>query len=260
MLKKAEILQQLEQFSKAVGKIVIVHTSLKAIGETEGGGATLLDALIEYFTKDGGLLCIPTHTWTSDIYDRRESFSCLGVLPTLAAAHPDAVRTLHPTHSLAVFGNKDKVEKFVEYEAYADSPANPKGCFGKMYENDGYVLLLGVNQTKNTFIHFVEELLKKPGRLTDYKVEKTIIHKDGRCEKRQLYWFDERIGDVSKKFYKFEAPFRYFGCIQDGKIGNAPVQLCNCRKMKEVIERIYVNNNYEELLADDLPIDENLYK
>ena len=57
MLKKTEILQQLEQFSKAVGKIVIVHTSLKAIGETEGGGATLLDALIEYFSPHLDNLC-----------------------------------------------------------------------------------------------------------------------------------------------------------------------------------------------------------
>ena len=68
------------------------------------------------------------------------------------------------------------------------------------------------------------------------------------------------IGDVSKKFHKFEPPFRHFGCIQDAKIGNAPVQLCRCRKVKEVIELIYANNNFGELLADDSPIDEKLYK
>lgn len=260
MITKAQILEQLEQFSKAQGKIVVVHTSLKAVGEIEGGGETLLNALVEYFTKDGGLLCIPTHTWTSDVYDTRKAESCLGVLPKLAAAHPEALRTLHPTHSMAVFGDRIKAQKFVENEVCADTPANPKGCFGKLYENDGYVLLIGVGQTKNTFIHFVEELLRKPGRLTDYKVEKTIIHKDGTEEKRYLYWFCETIGDVSKKFHKFEAPFRFFGCIEDGVLGNAPVQLCRAKKMKEVIELIYVNNKFGELLADDLPIDEKLYK
>ena len=63
MITKNEILKQLECFSYVRGKVVTVHTSLKAVGTIEGGGDTLLDALIEYFTADGGLLCIPTHTW-----------------------------------------------------------------------------------------------------------------------------------------------------------------------------------------------------
>ena len=253
-------MKQLEQFGEARGRIVTVHTSLKAVGEIEGGGETLLDALIEYFTQDDGILCIPTHTWNRDIYDLREAESCLGVLPRLAAAHPDALRTLHPTHSMAVFGEVEKVRDFVKNEKIADTPANPKGCYGKIYEQDGYVLLIGVGQDKNTYLHCVEEMLDVPDRLTDYKVERTIIHKDGTEDKRYLYWFDDKLPDVSEKFPKFEAPFRHFGCIKDGMLGNASVQLCNARKMKEVIELIYANNNGGELLGDDLPVDEKLYK
>jgi len=260
LITKSEILKQLEFFHKAKGKIVTVHTSLKAVGEIEGGGETLLEALIEYFTRDGGLLCVPTHTWNSDVYDRRKAESCIGVLPRLAAAHSKGIRTLHPTHSMAVFGDKKKAEDFVKEEASADTPTNPKGCYGKMFDEDGYVLLIGVGQNKNTFIHCVEEMLGTPDRLTDYKVERTIIHKDGREEKRYLYWFDNKIDDVSVYFPKFEAPFRYFGCIEDGIIGNAPVQMCSTRKMKEVIELIYKNNNFGELLDNDLSIDEKLYK
>ena len=260
MITKNEILKQLEQFSEARGRIVTVHTSLKAVGEIEGGGETLLDALIEYFTQDGGILCIPTHTWNRDVYDLREAESCIGVLPCLAAAHTDALRTLHPTHSMAVFGEQKKARDFVKNEEFADTPANPNGCYGKIYENDGYILLIGVGQDKNTFIHCVEEMLETPDRLTDYKVERTIIHKDGTGEKRRLYWFDEKLGDVSEKFPKFEAPFRYFGCIKDGLLGNAPVQLCRAKKIKEVIELIYTNNNGGELLGDDLSVNEKLSK
>lgn len=260
MITKAQILKQLEKFSEAKGRIVTVHTSLKAIGKIEGGGEALLDALIEYFADNGGLLCIPTHTWNSDVYDRRKSESCIGVLPRLAAAHPDAVRTLHPTHSMAVFGVRKTVEEFVKNEETADTPANPKGCYGKIFNDDGYVLLIGVGQNKNTYLHCVEEMLNTPDRLTDYKVSKTIIHKDGTEEKRELYWFDNKIDDVSVYFPKFEKPFRHFGCIKDGFIGNAPVQMCDARKMKEVVELIYKNNNMGELLDNDLPIDEKLYR
>ncbi len=259
LLTKRQLITQLEKFQHIKGKIVTVHTSLKAVGEIEGGGETLLSVLIDFFTQDGGLLCVPTHTWDSDVYDRRMAYSCLGVLPKLAAAHPEGTRTLHPTHSMVVFGDREKVNKFIDFEAITDTPANPKGCYGKLFAEDGYVLLIGVGQNKNTYIHYVEESLLVPHRLTDYKVEKKIIHKDGTEEKRFLHWFDNKIPDVSVYFSKFEEPFRHHGCIEDGYIGNAKVQLCNARKMYAVIEKIYKNNSFGELLDNDMPIDKKLY-
>ncbi len=257
---KKQLMTQLENFSHIKGRIVTVHISLKAVGEIEGGGETLLSALIDFFTQDGGLLCVPTHTWDSDVYDLRVAHSCIGVLPQLAAAHPQAIRTLHPTHSMAVFGQREKAEEFVKEEATADTPTNPKGCYGKLLADNGYILLVGVGQEKNTFIHCVEEMLGVPDRLTDYMVEKTIIHKDGREQKRLLHWFDDKIPDVSVYFPKFEMPFRHYGCIEDGYIGNAQVQLCSSKKIYQAIKEIYEKNNFGELLDNDLSIDEKLYK
>ncbi len=259
VLTKRKLITQLEKFQHIQGKIVTVHTSLKSVGEIEGGGETLLSVLIDFFTQDGGLLCVPTHTWDSDVYDRRTTYSCLGVLPKLAAAHPDAARTMHPTHSMAVFGDGEKVEHFINFEAITDTPANPRGCYGQLCAADGYVLLIGVGHDKNTYLHYVEESLGTPHRLADYMVEKKIIHEDGTEEKRFLYWFDNKIPDVSVYFPKFEEPFRYHGCIEDGYIGDAKVQVCSARKMYSVIERIYKNNSFGELLDNDMPIDKKLY-
>lgn len=261
MLLKSDILKQLETFKKAQGKIVTVHTSLKAIGEIEGGAKTLLSALIEYFAVGDGLLCIPTHTWNNGILDLRKNDSCIGVLPRVAAGDNRGVRTLHPTHSMTVFGEKSRVEAFVKDEAFMETATNPKGCYGKLYDEGGYVLLIGVGQEKNTFIHCVEEMLCVKNRLTKVKVEHTVIHKDGREEKRYVNdVFSEGIRDVSENFGKFEEPFRCFGAITDGKIGNAKVQLTSCTLIKETVEKIYKNAGFRELLADQEPIDEKLYK
>ena len=261
MIIKEEILKQLASFDIAKGKIVTVHTSLKAIGKIDGGGETLLSALIEFFTQDGGLLCVPTHTWNSTVYDMRENESCIGVLPKIAAGHPDGVRTVHPTHSMTVFGEKNRVMDFVKDEGVVDTPTNPKGCYGKIYDEDGFVLLIGVGHDKNTFLHCVEEMLDVPNRLTKEMVERMIIHKDGREEQRFLHWFDtDEIPDVSVNFGKFEPAFRYHDCIIDEQIGNAKIQLCSARKMKSVVELIYKNNNGRELLNNNLSLDERLYK
>lgn len=261
MLKKSDILKQLEVFKNALGKPVTVHTSLKAIGEIEGGGQTLLDSLIEFFTADGGLLCVPTHTWDSFIYDMRKNDSCIGVLPRLAAADTRGTRTVHPSHSMAVFGDKKRVEEFVSNEWEVDTPTNPKGCYGKLYDEGGYILLIGVGQEKNTYIHCVEEMLGVTKRYTTDKLEFTVINKDNSVVKRHQYWFrSDEIPDVSKNFGKFEVPFRYFDAITDGKIGNASVQLTDCVKIKETLELIYKNANFRELLGDKTQIDECLYK
>ncbi|MBE7033325.1 MAG: AAC(3) family N-acetyltransferase [Ruminococcaceae bacterium] len=261
MFSITELKEQLKKFCKQDGKVVIVHSSLRAIGAVEGGGEALLSLLIEYFTKNDGLLCIPSHTWISMKLDLRNYDSCLGILSSIAASHPLGTRSLHPTHSMVVFGEKNRVEKFIENERFADTPTNPSGCYGNIIAEDGYVLLLGVDHTKNTLIHCIEEMLNVPGRLTTDQIETTIISKSGEEVKRKLFWFDEsEIPDVSLHFGKFEPAFRYYDCICDGVLGNAPSQFCSAKKMKEVIELIYKNANGQELLADNLPLEPELYK
>lgn len=257
MLTKSDILKGLEPYKYAVGKPVIVHSSLKAVGRLESP-RWLLDILIEFFTKNGGLLCVPTHTWASDVYDMREHYSNLGLLPCTAAAHPDAIRTDHPTHSMAVFGERAK--EFAKGDGDNDTPASPNGCLGKLYEMGGYVLLLGVDHTKNTFIHFVEEKLNVKNRLTDYKVERTVILGDGKTVKKHLYWFDDSVcDDVSANFFKFEPAFRHFGIVTDSVVGNAKSQLCPARDITKIIADIYKKSGGKELLADATPLDKGLY-
>ncbi len=261
MIGKSDILKALEPFRAAVGKPVIVHTSLKAVGEIEGGADALLDCLIEFFTQSGGLLCIPTHTWDKELLDLREKHTCLGVLPYLALKRSNAVRTMHPTHSMVVFGDSDKVSAFTEGEESVDTPTSPNGCYGKIFNEGGFVLLIGVGQEKNTFLHCVEEMLSVPKRLTKDKKDFPIIYENGKTEIRQLYWFyTDEIEDVSENFGKFEAAFDFHKAITYGKIGNAKVQLCSAQKMKETIELIYNRNDFKELLADNSPLDEKLYK
>ncbi len=259
MLSKDDLIKQLSVF-KTDGRPVTVHTSLKAIGEIEGGAETLLSVLIEYFTADGGLLVIPTHTWGDRILDLNKAESCIGVLPRIAAAHEDGIRSEHPSHSVMVFGDKEKAKSFIKGDAVAVTPTNPIGSYGMLCEEEGYVLLIGVGQEKNTYIHCVEEMLKYPRYMKD-KVSAKVIHKNGAEEVRSLYWFDtSKIIDVSQNFGKFEEAFKYHNCIQYGTLGNARVQLCKAKNMKNVIDLIYKNANGKELLADNTPLEEKLYK
>ena len=60
---KEMIKEQLAAMNAPQDAVVTVHSSLRKVGSVEGRGDGLLDAFIEYFTQDGGLFVVPTHTW-----------------------------------------------------------------------------------------------------------------------------------------------------------------------------------------------------
>jgi aminoglycoside 3-N-acetyltransferase len=167
----------------------------------------------------------------------------------------EALRHNKPKYILLTFGLNGAVASVSRGENYF------KGCYGKLYTEGGYVLLMGVGHDKNTYIHAVEEMLSVPDRMTEEKVERTIIKENGEEEKRYVKWFYSTAAeDVSEYFWKFEPAFRYHGCIVDGFLGNAKTQLCDARKMKEVYELIFKNSGGKEFAGDDTPIDERFYK
>ena len=261
MIDKEAILRQLQSFQFAVGHPVLVHTSLRAIGPIKGGANTLLDTLIEFFAKDNGLLCIPTHTWDETVMDLRTPRTCIGTLPNIAACRTDGIRSLHPTHSMMVFGNTDQARSFVDCDRTVTSPASPYGTLGKLHDQNGYVLLLGVGHERNTFLHCVEEMMHVPFRLTSEIVQRTIIYPNGQTEVRNLYWFDEEYNpDVSEYFGKYEPAFRYHGCITDGVVGNCRAQLCSAKAMKQVMELVRRNSGGAELLCDFAPLPRHYYE
>ena len=266
MLTRKDILKQLFELGAPRDNVVLVHTSLKKIGEVEGGAETVLDALIEYFTAEGGLLCIPTHTWgfqndtTRPTLDYTAPDTCIGVLPTVAARDKRAYRSDHPTHSMAVFGAENKVLEFISGEKNVTTTTSPDGCYGKLWQRGGKILLVGVGQDKNTFLHSVEEMLGVQNRISDASITLTVKYPDGHIEPRILYPLEAKgIADVSEQFPNYEPAFRKHGCIKDGMIGNAKVQLCDTVKMKDVMALIYEKSGGAELLFDSTPINPEWY-
>lgn len=266
MVTKEEIIRQLNMLGVPQDKPVIVHTSLKAIGEVAGRAQGLLDALIEHVTAKGGLLIVPTHTWANfyekrnPVLDMTSNYACIGVFSSVAAADNRGVRTLNPTHSLCVFGESEKVKEFVDTELFVDTPTSHHGSYGKIMD-EGAVLLIGVGQEKNTLLHCVEEFLGIKNRLSKTAVPMQIKKKDGEIiEKDFYYMISDEIEDVSVFFPKYEKAFRYFKCIKDGMVGNAKTQLCDARAMKDVMTLIHDRSGGVELLSNDKPLDEKLYK
>ena len=264
MWKQNEIRVQLEELGVPRDSVVLVHSSLRAVGEVEGRGEGLLDVLIDHCTSRGGLLCIPTHTWAfgSREYplDMTVPETCIGTLPNIAARDARGVRTPHPSHSMVVFGDPDRVAAFVAGEEKTVTPCHPDGCYGRICAMDGCILLVGVGHNRDTYLHCVEEMMDVPNRLSTVH-QRNVRYPDGRVEVHDhCSHRSEGIRDVSSHFPKYEPAFRYHGCIRDGLIGAAPTQLCSARRMRDVLMLVRERSGGIELLADDEPLCEAYYK
>ena len=262
---KEMIFRQLKEMNAPTGSIVVMHSSLRSIGPVEGGAEALLDTLIEYFTRDNGLFCVPTHTAhnlrTERItLDMADDDNCLGAFPAVALRAAQGVRSENPILSMKVFGNSERAQEFIQGELYTTSATAPGGCYANLCDMNGYVLLAGVAHNRNTFLHAVGEILQLPNRMGTIPDPATIRRLNGEIVNRTvLPYYADFTNDVSARFGKYETAFRYHRCITDGFLGNAPAQLCDARKMAQTVKLIFQNDDGYDPMYGELPIPQKYY-
>ena len=174
MYTKKDLMLHLEKNNIDPSGTLLVHISYKAIGEVDGRGDTVLDAFMEYM-KDG-LLVFPSHTWNyvnegkNPVMDVLYTPSCVGVLTEIFRKREGVRRSLHPTHSVSAIGADTEV--FIAGEEKINTPCGKGGTHYKLWERNAQIMLVGVNFTRNTFIHGIEEWDGAQGtidqNLTDY--------------------------------------------------------------------------------------------
>ncbi|MEW4431260.1 AAC(3) family N-acetyltransferase [Paenibacillus pabuli] len=230
---------------------LLVHSSMKSMGEVEGGADTVLDVFTDYM-KDG-LLVLPTHTWSTinasnPMFHVESSPCCVGILPELFRKRPGVVRSWHPTHSVAAIG-QDAVA-FTKDDHLYDTPCARGSAWGKLLDRKATILLVGVDLKRNTFIHGVEEWVDIPGRLTDEHEQLYTVLPDGTeisvPSRRHcgLSW--------SEHFWKVDEVLQRKGAMRQGKLGDAVVRVCDAAMVEEIITAMLRAN--PDLFSDNLPL------
>lgn len=261
MFTKEELKQQMADLGLKPTDTVVIHTSMKAIGEVEGGADGLLDAFCEYLRD--GLLIVPTHTWdvvTPDnpCYDVCSTVPNIGLIPRAAAFRKDGIRSLHPTHSLWACGAG--AEEFVQGEENAPSPTAVGFCWDKLGDRHAKILLIGVKNDKNTFIHAIDERAKLPDRIAPKSYDITIIDYNGNKTVKPQYPLEcSKTEDISLFYGNFEKPMVEMGVQTFGKLGNAQVRIVDAMACRELLTRIYSRAS-EDIFAQHIELPEELYK
>lgn len=260
---KQQLKDQLESMGLKGDETILIHSSMKAIGAVDGGADTVLDAWMEYF-KDG-LLLLPTHTWKTvnadnPVYNPYTTPSCVGLLTNMFMKRDGVIRSLHPTHSMSGYGKN--AAEYLAGEEYNNTPCTPGGCYDRLKEVGGKVLLVGVGHERNTYIHSVEEVLNVPNRLSDMPMELVTelqeesnnsgklppYNRDDGWKKhtdnklyRKVYvrkHYNAKQPHISEDFVKLNQIFLDSGVVRKVKFGDADSLLCDAKGMFNIVRQV----------------------
>lgn len=252
MHTKESLIAQLKRMDIGPTGTILIHSSMKSIGEVEGRADTVLDAFTEYMKE--GLLIFPTHTWGVIGADNPKFYvdstpSHIGILTELFRQRPGVIRSWHPTHSVSALG-KDAAE-FVKGNEQFDTPIARKSPWGKILDREAKILLVGVDLRRCTFIHGIEEWMDVPERLNDEHQALVTVLPDG----TEIPVPSRRhVSGISDRYWKVEKLLAEKGAIQYTKLGDAKVMVCDT-----VLFTKYITAMLEidiDLFGDNEPLSE----
>ncbi|MDZ7834039.1 MAG: AAC(3) family N-acetyltransferase [Alkalibacterium sp.] len=232
---------------------LLVHSSYKSIGQVDGGPDAVLDSLSTFMEQ--GLLVLPTHTWEyineeNPVFNVRESPSNVGMLTERFRHRKDVHRSEHPTHSVAALGSDALAFTAGEYRH--ETPCARESVWGKLLDRKAQILLIGVDLTKNTFIHGIEEWADVPGRIMDTYQNLYSVLNTG--EKVPVPSRRHYPGSSSKHYWKVENILLEEGAMTKGTFGDAQARVVDARKTTELLTRLLEAN--PEIFSDDEPLSE----
>lgn len=241
---KEQLITQLKNAGIKSTDSVMVHSSMKSLGMVEGGADTVVDSLMEYFSD--GLLMMPTHTWKQmstdyNIFNPNTEPACVGIIPNIFLKKSGVVRSLHPTHSIAAYGNT--ATDYIKGEELVSTPCPPNGCWGRLLDINAKILLIGVTHARNTFIHSIEEMFDVPERFTASPVPFEIVMPDNSLKKVNMYrHYNIHAPHISENFDKMLQGYFDTNAAKKIRLGDAECILCDAARLYEITGRILKQN------------------
>ena len=223
-LSKDDIVEGLRELGVTEGMVVMAHVALSAFGDVEGGADTVIRALAEA-VGESGTLCMPAMSGEQP-FDVETSASNVGAVTERFRSWPGVERGLHPTHSACCLGPMaDELLRGHISQPTALGPESPWGRLARL--PNGYVLLLGCDQDRNTLLHCAEEVVDAPYLKT---IERDYLDEHGERHTKML----EKYPGPHRDFIGMDSLLREGGAMTVGKIGDAVCRLMHAGKSVEL--------------------------
>ncbi|MCU4743022.1 AAC(3) family N-acetyltransferase [Halobacteria archaeon AArc-m2/3/4] len=241
-ITRAGLTMDLRALGLKSGDELVVHGSLSSLGRVEGGAETVVDALLDV-AGDKGTVVAPTFTSglaEEEPFDPEQTPSQTGAITEALRTREDAVRSEHPTHSVAAIG--PSASSLTRNHAY-DRSLGRNSPLHRLAKHGGQILLLGVGHDRNSSIHVAEALASLPYRTGTKEVQ--VLGDDGTATTVDV----SRVG-CGRGFPVLEPVAERADLLTHGNVGQAPAQLMDGEDILRVAYEL-VKKKPGALLCDD---------
>ncbi|NPV53368.1 MAG: AAC(3) family N-acetyltransferase [Firmicutes bacterium] len=244
-IDRDQIQESLRAMGLGIGDKVVFHSSLRSIGHVEGGPDAVIDAFLNVVGAAGGsegparpsgTVMVPTFSYSfvgnarAVAFDPVTAPSFTGLITEVFRKKRGAVRSLHPTHSVAAIG-RDAEELVRGHETVAALGAGSP--FHRLAEAGGYVALIGCGNTRNSLIHVIESIARVPyidifcWQHLGWREAARVIGADGREHEVPLF----EVPGCSESFDRLTPHLVRAGVMIEGRIGEARAYLLKAREV-----------------------------
>lgn len=144
------------------GDISFVHSSLDRLN-LDFPSFQVLDILLDIVGSEGTLI-FPTYPKltsykflkSGEIFDQRRTPSYMGILSEFARRHSKAIRSLHPTKSVAAIGKH--AEEITNSHHLSIYPYDKNSPYYKAYELNSKAIGIGIKTTFYSAVHVLDDL------------------------------------------------------------------------------------------------------
>jgi aminoglycoside 3-N-acetyltransferase len=172
----ASLVADLTTLGVKPGMVLVVHSSLRSLGFVNGGPVAVILALEETLGAEGTLV-MPTHSadlsdpihwkhppvpasWVETLRETMPAFEVdltptfnMGFIPETFRKQKSVIRSDHPDASFAAWGRHAR--QIVDDHALTPL-FGERSPLARVYDLEGWVLLLGVGHNRNTSLHLAE--------------------------------------------------------------------------------------------------------
>jgi aminoglycoside 3-N-acetyltransferase len=236
-ISRERLVEDLRALGVRDGDALLVHASLSGLGWVEGGAETVVDALMEAVGPSGTVL-FPTLTGTADdgpehppVIELATTPCWTGAIPETARRRPDAIRSIHPTHSVSAIGARAKA--YTAGHEGSRTPCDGHSPYVRLMDDGGKILLLGgVTHESNTSLHALEEMAAVPYHLQEEETDGIVALPDGTrivVRNRLHLWRWER------DFTKIAPYLQRAGASVTGPVGTSTSTLVSASGLRDVV-------------------------
>jgi aminoglycoside 3-N-acetyltransferase len=164
--KADDIIIQLQQAKISKGDHLMVHASMSKIGALEHGPTTVIQSLMHVVGPEG-IILMPTspinglqydYVQKKPTFDVAHTASAMGAISEAFRKFPDVQRSLHPTESVAAWGQMSN--DYIMDHLTQNTPYHIDSPYGKLIRNKGKILYIGVTlDNAGTHLHTLEDAL-----------------------------------------------------------------------------------------------------